>query len=124
MDRHPMGMAGGPVRTRTPPQRLRHPPAPRVLPRPVPRHGGGRPADAREVIGSAIVGDFRPLTATGKFWILCDLLNGRGNELAISPQGLWARTFFRPGKNARDVAARLRGDDDFHRLIRSWQVVT
>src|SRR5260370_22710658 len=85
----------------------------------------GRLAAKEEVIGSAIVGDFRPQTAAGKVWIFCDLLDGRSNELSVAPQGLWAKIILRPGKNARDVALRLRSNNDFHGLIRrSWQLWT
>jgi hypothetical protein len=71
-----------------------------------------------EMIRSAICGDFRALTAAGAFGIIRDLLNRCRNKLCVSLQRLRAKIFFRPGKDARDVASRLRSDDDFHFLTR------
>jgi hypothetical protein len=71
-----------------------------------------------EMIRSAICGDFRALTAAGAFGIIRDLLNRCRNKLCVSLQRLRAKIFFRPGKDARDVASRLRSDDDFHFLKR------
>src|SRR5712692_9079538 len=82
---------------------------------PIPGPAGGLAAEI-EMIGSAMLGDLRPLTAAGAFRILRDLLDRRRNEFCVTLQGLWAKTLFRPGKDARNVASRLRSDDDFHFL--------
>ena len=83
---------------------------------------GPGPASARaakiEMIGSAMLGDFWPLTAASSFGILRDLLNRGRNEFCVTLQGLRAKILFRPDKDARDVTSRLRGDDDVHSLTR------
>ena len=84
---------------------------------PVPGPPSGLAAE-KEMIGSAMFGDFWPFAAAGKFWIRRDLLNRCRNELSVTLQGLWAKILFRPGKDARDVAARPRSDNDFHFLNR------
>ena len=43
---------------------------------------------------------------------------GCRNEFRVALQSSRAKILFRPGKDARDVASRLRSDDDFHFLTR------
>ena len=71
-----------------------------------------------EMIGSTILGDFWPLTASSTFGILRDLLNRRRYEFRVTLQRERAEILFSPGKDARDVASRLRSDDDFHSVTR------
>src|SRR2546425_13103323 len=84
---------------------------------PIPGPASGLAAKI-EMIGSAMLGDFRPLTAAGTFRILRDLLKRCRNEFCVTLQGSRAKILFRPGKDIRDVTSRLRGDDDFHFLTR------
>src|SRR5437773_991665 len=82
-------------------------------------------AAKEQMISSAKVGNFRPLTTTGQFRIRCYFLDGGSQELRVTPQGLWAKILFRPGKDAGDVSACRGRDDDIHRLTRDyWQVLT
>jgi hypothetical protein len=63
-----------------------------------------------------MLGDFWPVAAACKFWIRRNLFNRCRNELSVTPQRLWAKILLRPGKDARNIAARPRSDNDFHFL--------
>jgi hypothetical protein len=74
----------------------------------------GSLAAMKEMIRSAMLGDFRPLNAAGKVWICRDFLDRRLDEFSVALEGLRAEVFFCPGKDARDVTSCLRSDNDFH----------
>ena len=84
---------------------------------PIPGPSCGLAAEI-EMIGSAMLGDFWPLTAASTFGILRDLRNCCRDECCVTLQDLRAKILFRPGKDARDVTSRHRSDDDFHFLTR------
>src|SRR5688572_29529625 len=56
-------------------------------------------AAEEEMIGSAMAGDFGPLTAAGKFRIGCDFPEGGCQEFCVTPQSLWPKILCRPGKD-------------------------
>jgi hypothetical protein len=71
-------------------------------------------AAEEKMVGTAKRGDVWPGNAAGKFWICGDLLDRIRNELRVTLHGSGAKVLVRPGQDARDIAACLRSNDDFH----------
>jgi|SRR5579872_5914903 len=81
------------------------------------RGPAGRFAAEKEMIGTAIRGDLRLLTAASEIGIHSNLLDRGRNELRVSLQGSRAEILFRPGQDVGNVTSRLWSEDDFHVLI-------
>ena len=94
------------------------------LANPCPDPAGGFAAE-KEMVGSAILGDFRPLNAASELGILRNLLDRCRYEFRVTPQGLRTEILFGSRQDVGDVTSRLRSEDDFHVLTgRSAQLLS